>query len=253
MVFTNGIECIFFDLDGTLRHSRPTFNQALIEFCRQAGLPVAEESRRQALRWLHRYWAQSSELLADLETFNEHRDLFWTNHARLHLIASGCPSNQADNLATALFNYMENSYHPEDWVPDEVPECLGKLLERGFRLAVVSNRSQSYLEQLESLGLHTYFEFTLAAGEVNSWKPDSQIFLHALKQMGAEPSQALYVGDNYYADVIGARSAGLEALLLDPEQIFSDVDCATIRTLAQLPGFLEKQPASNHCADRSSQ
>jgi putative hydrolase of the HAD superfamily len=240
LVFPNGLKFVFFDLDGTLRHSRPTFNQALIEFSDQAGLPVWEENRRQALRWLHRYWAQSSELLADLETFNERRDLFWTNHARLHLIASGCPSDQAADLSSALFYYLENNYHPEDWVPVEVPECLGQLLERGFRLAVVSNRNQSYYEQLASLGLDSYFEFALAAGEVNSWKPDSQIFLHALDRIGAQANQTLYVGDNYYADIVGARSAGLEALLLDPEEIFSDLDCATIHSLAELPGFLEQ-------------
>jgi hypothetical protein len=43
----------------------------MCEFSGQVGLPVSEEHRRQALRWLHQYWAQSSELLADQETYGE--------------------------------------------------------------------------------------------------------------------------------------------------------------------------------------
>lgn len=234
MFSPNGIRYILFDLDGTLRHSQPSFNQTFIDFTLLNNLEVNETDRLRALRWLHRYWAQSAELLSDLETFRDRQDLFWTNHARQHLIAAGCQESQAVDLAPALYAHMEDRYHPEDWVPPEVPECLDRLLARGYRLAVVSNRNHSYHELLAALGLDRYFDFSLAAGEVNAWKPQPEIFLHALDRLGASPVESVYVGDNYYADVLGARQAGMEAVLLDPEGIFPEADCPVIQSLAGL-------------------
>ena len=240
MFSPNGVKNILFDLDGTLRHNRPSFNQAFFDFARKLGVPDDTEIHQHAMRWFHYYWAQSPELLADLETFAEQRDLFWMNHSRLHLLATGCPPEQAEALAPELYRCMEEEYTPEDWVPPEVPWTLQALKDGGFRLAVVSNRTHSYEEQLETLGLHGYFEFALAAGEVNAWKPDPAIFEYALRQLEAKPSETLYVGDNYFADVVGARRAGLGAVLLDAEGTFPQADCPVIHTLSELGMFLEK-------------
>jgi putative hydrolase of the HAD superfamily len=103
---------------------------------------------------------------------------------------------------------------------------------------VVSNRTEPYLDLVDSVGLTGYFDFILAAGEVNAWKPDPQIFEHALERAGTLPEEAIYVGDNYYADIIGARGAGLHPVLYDPETIFPDADCAVIPALPHLNDLL---------------
>ena len=84
------------------------------------------------------------------------------------------------------------------------------------------------------MGLATYFEFALAAGEVNSWKPDEVIFQYALERAGTCPECTMYVGDNYYADIVGAQRAGLQAVLLDPEGVFPDAECPVILSLEEL-------------------
>ena len=48
------------------------------------------------------------------------------------------------------------------------------------------------------------------------------------------PDETVYVGDNYYADVVGARRAGLQPVLYDPHLIFPDADCITICSLDKL-------------------
>lgn len=239
MFSSNGIRTILFDLDGTLRHSRPSFNQAFIQFAVQAGLPVEPHISRQALRWLHAYWAQSKELLADLDAYQDQYDHFWINHARLHLLACGCPAEQAEALAPQLHRRMAEEYQPEDWVPPEVPETLKALKEGGFTLGVVSNRTHSFAEQLETLGLLPYFDCLVAAGVVNAWKPGAQIFQHALRELGVQAGETVYVGDNYFADVIGAQNAGLRPVLLDPEGLFDEAGCPVIRSLAQLGEVLK--------------
>jgi len=81
----------------------------------------------------------------------------------------------------------------------------------------------------------------VAAGEIDTWKPNAGIFLYSLEQLEARPEETLYVGDNYYADVLGARRAGLHTLLVDPEDVFPDVDCVVIKQVGELQAVLGGQ------------
>lgn len=65
--FTMRYQAILFDLDGTLRESDPRFMDALHRCLGDAGLTVDGEQWRLTERWVHRYWAQSPELLEDAE------------------------------------------------------------------------------------------------------------------------------------------------------------------------------------------
>jgi HAD superfamily hydrolase (TIGR01549 family) len=236
----NGITTVLFDLDGTLRHSRPSYNEAFCDFACQLGMLDEPESRRNAMRWLHYYWAQSPELVADRESFRDRHEDFWTNHARLGLLALGASPERAQALAPALYRKMADGYSPENWIPADVPETLQHLKEAGFTLGVVSNRTLAYEEELATLGLQAYFDCVVAAGLLQVWKPQPAIFRHALEQLGVTARESMYVGDNYYADAIGAQQAGLRAVLLDPDGIFPEAECAVIRTMSELAGVLEK-------------
>ena len=111
---------------------------------------------------------------------------------------------------------------------------LRSLQESGFLLGIVSNRSNPLDEELKSLKLDQYIDLSLAAGEVNSWKPDTGIFLKAVHLLDVQPAHTLYVGDNYYADVIGSRNAGLHPILLDPDGVFHEMECEVIHELNDL-------------------
>jgi FMN phosphatase YigB (HAD superfamily) len=234
----NGITTIYFDLDGTLRHNQPSFIEALTNYILQLGLPREIANSRNAHRWLHYYWAQSPELISDREAFEEDEDSFWINHSRRYLLASGCQSEQAIDLASQLTQCMRDKYTPEDLVAEDVPRLLQTFKEIGYRLAVISNRRNPFDEQLETLGIDSYFEYSLAAGTIKAWKPDPLIFQFALNEMGVEPGHAVYVGDNYFADVIGAQSAGMHAVLIDPNKLFPEADCTVIERIPELESIL---------------
>jgi len=234
----NNIDTIYFDLDGTLRYNRPTFIEALTSFILQLGLPSEVANSRHAHRWLHYYWAQSPELINDREFFVADEDSFWINHSRRYLLASGCLPEEATQLAADLTQCMRDRYTPEDLLVDDVPNLLQKLKQSGFRLAVISNRRNSFDEQLETLGINSYFEFSLAAGTIDAWKPDPMIFQYALDEMDVKPEHAVYVGDNYFADVIGAQNAGIQAVLIDPINLFPEADCMVIERLPDIETIL---------------
>jgi HAD superfamily hydrolase (TIGR01549 family) len=230
----NGIRAVFFDLDGTLRHSRPSYNHTVFDVAAQFGVLDADEMRREALRWAHYYFASSPEIQADLQSHKDDDDGFMTNYVRRYLIVYGCSEQQAASLAPRIFAQLSQTLRQEDWIDPDAPSTLERLKEAGFTLAVVSNRWTPIDDLLDDLGLGTYFEFSLAAGEVDSWKPDAAIFQHAMQRAGSCPDCTIYVGDNYYADVVGAQRAGMLPVLLDPEGLFPEVACTVIRSLREL-------------------
>jgi putative hydrolase of the HAD superfamily len=253
MLSPNGIRAVFFDLDGTLRHNDPSPEKTFLDYAVQLGLPDSPERRRKVMRWVHYYWAQSEELLHDRQTYADSEGDFWLNYTRTQLTVFECPQELMDRVLTPIFSHMKDHYKPQDRLLVGVADTLQALKEAGFLLGVVSNRTQPYLEQLERLKLAGYFELVVAAGEVQSWKPDPQIFTHALKILNLAPGETIYVGDNYYADVVGAQRAGMQPVLLDPDGIFPDAGCPVLETVPQLLDLLEEnQPQAGRyaCSNR---
>jgi putative hydrolase of the HAD superfamily len=227
----DGIKAVLFDLDGTLRHNRPSFNRSVFDVASQFDIPDSRSQRRRALRWAHYYYASSPEVLEDIELFGSDRDGFMRNYVRRYLWAYGCDPECAQELAPAVYQQLQQELQQAHWVDPAAPGALETLQTKGFVLGVVSNRQTAFDQLLETLGLGLYFEFALAAGEVDSWKPDPGIFGQAMARAGSCPDCTMYVGDNYYADVVGAERAGVRPVLLDPEDLFPEVDCIVIRSL----------------------
>ena len=134
---------------------------------------------------------------------------------------------------------MGEFYRPESIVPEDVRRVLPQLKQAGYILAVISNRDKPFQDLLQEHGIGEFFDFSLAAGEVNTFKPEPGVFEHALRRVNLSPQEAIYVGDNYYADVVGARRAGLRPVLYDPLGIFPDPDCTTIKSFDELNSIVK--------------
>lgn len=233
------LSTLLFDLDGTLRFNRPSSTETFFDHAISLGVPDNPERRHRAYRWTHYYWAQSDELFVDVQTYPGSEDEFWLNYAVRSLRAFDCPEPCVQEIAPLVHAYMTHQHKPVSWVPPDVPETLGLLKAAGYRLGLVTNRSQPCHEELAQLGLLEFFDLALTAGEADAWKPNPAIFIQALQRLGASAETALYVGDNYYADVIGARHAGLQPILLDPEGLFPEAECPVIRTIGELQALVQ--------------
>jgi putative hydrolase of the HAD superfamily len=84
----------------------------------------------------------------------------------------------------------------------------------GARVVVVSNWDVSLAEVLERVGLAPLVDGVVTSAAVEAAKPDPAIFAHALALAGVPAGQARHVGDSLEEDVIGARAAGIEPVLL---------------------------------------
>lgn len=198
------------------------------------GLKASAEDAIRALRWEHLYWANSADLRDDLLAHSGETDSFWIEYSRRRLVALGASPRWAADTAPRVSAHMSEMYKPESVIPEDALRVLAALRDAGYILAVISNRVNPYTDALEKLGIRDYFAFALAGGEVDSYKPETGIFEHGLKRAGVSAGQTVYVGDNYFADIVGARRAGLQPVLYDPICIFPDADCPVIRSFDDL-------------------
>jgi len=102
---------------------------------------------------------------------------------------------------------------------DEVPGALAELRAAGHRLVVVSNWDVSLHEMLRTTGLAALVDGAICSAEAGARKPEPAIFRSALALAGRVPGPAagrpaLHAGDSLALDVMGARAAGLEAVLI---------------------------------------
>lgn len=242
MISPNGITTIIFDLDGTLRHSVPTGHEVFWDFAASLGAPNGTDSRRKAQQWANLYWADSEDLLIDMKTLGKENDEFWSNYTRRHLTALGVSSAQAEDWAPKVHTHMRENYNPEDVIPEDVPITLDWLRENGYTVGLVTNRSDPIDEYMEETELVNHLDFYFTAGEIGTWKPKPEIFYYALGLANAKPEQAVYVGDNYYADIVGARAANIEPVLIDPHDVFPEADCPIIHAIGELQGMFAGKP-----------
>jgi putative hydrolase of the HAD superfamily len=125
--------------------------------------------------------------------------------------------------------------------PEHHPRVLATLADR-YRLGVITNfdHAPTVRDILVRDGLHPYFDTVVISGEVGWRKPHRTLFETAIQRLGITASDALFVGDNFDLDVLGASDAGLAAMWYGrgPRQA-PQSDHQTITDLAELPGLLE--------------
>lgn len=131
-----------------------------------------------------------------------------------------------------------HAYHQANnlWelVPDGVRPALTALRDRGLALVVVSNANGTLRTHMQRIGLSTHVDIVIDSCDEGVEKPDPRLFQIALERAGARPESTIHVGDLYQVDVVGARAAGLRAVLLDETGLHPDADCERVASLGEL-------------------
>jgi HAD superfamily hydrolase (TIGR01509 family) len=117
-------------------------------------------------------------------------------------------------------------------------EALNALRRAGLRLALASNAEPLLRSKMSDLGLADRFDHLAISGEVGVEKPDPRFFQGALAVLGVPPDRAVHVGDLYEIDVVGARAAGLEAILVDAADLSRDRDVVRVSALSDVPALI---------------
>jgi putative hydrolase of the HAD superfamily len=128
-------------------------------------------------------------------------------------LLAGVPADRLREVRSCLTR-LHDERHLWCSVAEHTRPALARLKAAGLLLGVVSNSEGRVEQALEAAGLREYFDVVVDSAALGIEKPDPRIFQAALDALGVAPEEALYVGDLYEVDIVGARAAGMEAVLV---------------------------------------
>ncbi len=102
---------------------------------------------------------------------------------------------------------------------DTLP-TLARLRNAGVRTAIVSNAPwgsppELWRRELRRLGLSDAVDAVVLCGDVGWRKPAPDVFRHALRKLGCEPAECMFVGDDIRWDIEGSAGVGMRPMLID--------------------------------------
>ncbi|MBK8021606.1 MAG: HAD family hydrolase [Chloroflexi bacterium] len=186
---------------------------------------------REYLSGVVRYFATRGHVIEDLDAYARgYRDRVmnaWTmartTHRAPHIghlimetaLDFGVPADVCD-MADALKAYNWGVVPGTVVFPDVVP-ALTTILAQGIKVGIVTNAPQPMSlrdAELTAHGLFDYFPICrISAADFGMLKPHPDIFKAALDLVGAAPDEAVFVGDDLDADIVGAKRVGIRAVL----------------------------------------
>lgn len=95
------------------------------------------------------------------------------------------------------------------------PDAKEVLQNLGVKKGLVTNGSSlGQREKIKKYDLEQYFDTIVISGEIGRSKPNPEVFIRALEDLGSSPEETLYVGDSPESDVSGAGNAGITSVLI---------------------------------------
>lgn len=200
------IKAVFFDIDNTLYDSK-TLSQmarrnsviAMID----AGLKVSfDRAMKKLNEIIEKYGAN------------------YPKHYNKLLESFGIKSHKIVAAGVVAYEKTKHAYLRP--FPGVVPALLE--LKKNYRLGIISNGlAIKQWEKLINLNLHHFFDVVITSEEAGYEKPDKKIFEIALKEIKAEPGEAVMIGDKEIEDIKGAKSIGMHAINIKALKNFSEI------------------------------
>lgn len=194
------IDMIFFDAGGTLIAPREDVGEVYARTAERYGLAAPPAAVLAA--FFDAFHAKK------LDGQPQDRD-WWRDVVAETFAAFGTPTDPA-----ALFaDLYEHFTAPDAWVlaPGAL-QTVRTLRARGYRTGLISNWDDRLPGILEGLGLAALLDPVVVSYRVGAEKPDARIYEVALREAGTRPERSLMIGDDYEADIAGARALGFGAI-----------------------------------------
>jgi 2-haloacid dehalogenase len=128
---------------------------------------------------------------------------------------------------------------------DDVQDGMAALTDADYDVYVVSNGNPEMLDSLvETAGIDEYVEDTISADEVETYKPNAEIYRHAAARTGTPIGAIAHVSAGFF-DVLGAQHAGMTGVWLDRGKVpwdgFAGDPDATVSDIRDVTDVLQKR------------
>jgi putative hydrolase of the HAD superfamily len=164
------------------------------------------------------------------------------HEARVHNIEIALSGTSLDASRAKLIadRYWDEQSSRFKLFEDSV-ETLDRLRSRGFRIGLITNGPREMQrDKIARFDLARHFDVIVIEGEFGHGKPHPNVFRHAMESVGSRPEDSWHIGDNLYADIGGAQSAGIHAAWIhrDRLELKDDAPCVPDRIFAHLPELI---------------
>lgn len=182
-------DTVIFDLDGTLLNTLEDLKDGVNHVLKEHGYPQ--------------------------RTLEEVRQFVGNGIRRLMELA--VPEGVAGEMFEEVFEEFHTYYTAHCQIKtcayDGILELLQELKEQGYALAIVSNKNQGAVSELNEIYFKEWIETAIGQTDGIRKKPAPDTVLQALKMLGKEKETALYVGDSE-VDFQTAENAGMDCVLV---------------------------------------
>jgi putative hydrolase of the HAD superfamily len=215
------IQAVAFDVNGTLiriltdEGAEQIFRSAA-HFLSYQGIDLRRhEVRDLYFRFLKEQQQASPEEHPEFDAVG-----IWRSIINGHLtdFTQALPAGKLEQMPLFLAEMSRGMSRHQLGLYPHVREVLDVLRGR-YPLAIVTDAQSAYARgELYKVGLLDHFDPIVVSGDYGYRKPDRRLFQFALDGMGAPAERTLYVGNDIYRDVFGAREAGLQTVMFDSDQ-----------------------------------
>tara|TARA_A100001011_G_scaffold163831_1_gene172495 strand:- start:296 stop:976 length:681 start_codon:yes stop_codon:yes gene_type:complete len=198
------IKSIFFDLDHTLWDFEKNSELSFKKIFKKYTITINFEKFIEAYIPINfKYWKlyRNGEISKEFLRYNRLKEVF-------NLFDYEIDDKIINNIS---HDYIE--FLPENnKLMDGAIEIL-EYLKPKYRLFIITNGFREVQDKkLKNSKIKHYFEAIYDSESVGVKKPDPKIFEHALKDSESNAKESLMVGDNYEADVLGAKKLRINTL-----------------------------------------
>jgi putative hydrolase of the HAD superfamily len=222
----DGVKAIFFDFGDTLASIVPSKEELFIQAAISVQLELDLEQVKRAYQIVNFHNKYSSVSITNLQA----REAFYKDYNEKLCKALGI-SNYFERLYPFLVSCFAKRKHWQ--LLDGVVDVLRRLNQQMISMAVVANWDRDLVVLTEHLGVRRFFACVISSQETGIEKPDPRIFKLPVNilSLSTEFDSILYVGNEYEADVLGARAAGLIPILIDRDDFYPYADCLRYRSI----------------------
>jgi HAD superfamily hydrolase (TIGR01662 family) len=222
---------VFFDVDFTLIYPGPAFQASgYREFCSRFGIEVDPGAFDRAVA------GAATLLQPEAELYDAQ---LYIDYTRRIIEGMGGAGPHLEAAARAIYTEWAGCHH--FFLYEDVPEVLRELHGSGLKIGLITNSHRCLASFQSHFALEGLFSVALSSLDHGYMKPHPSIFESALQAVGAQPAEAVMVGDSFSHDVEGARRLGMRGVLVARSGEAAAAyppDVAVIQSLRQLPALL---------------
>lgn len=208
---------LFFDLDHTLwdfdRNSAECIAELFDTFrLADLGIESAAEFSRHFIAVNRKLWADYDKNLIEHSYIRQHR---------FPMVFRALGIDESAVQADLNAEYLKLlPYKPH--LLESARDILDYLNGRYVMHIITNGFAEIQAIKMNSSAIAHYFVNVITSEKANAKKPDPRVFQYAMEISGTTAAESLMIGDNYEADILGAKSVGLDTLFYNPEGIPAD-------------------------------